>query len=154
MHVWKACASFCNNILSERITFPLEAAVFNVPNHHSKKLISLLAQAVFRHAVGQWYADMTAAGTRQAIFHWQSTFYNALLRLRAALLIFAHAIRLLHVQRAFTNLTNVVGDETRAQFSSLLMLSRDGTCALTAAFLRAIDAAKTAHEDRRQRNQG
>ena len=60
-----------------------------------------------------------------ALFHWQSTFYNALLRLRAALLRFAHAIRLLHVQRAFTNLTNVVDDKTRAQFSSLLTLSRD-----------------------------
>ena len=150
MHVWKACTSFCNNILNEQIRLPLEAAVFNVPNHHSKKLISLLAQAVFRHAVGQWYADMTAVGTRKAIFHWQSTFYNALLRLRAALLRFAYAIRRLHVQRAYTNLTNVVDDMTRAQFSPLLTLNRDGTCTLTATFLRAIDAAKTAHETRRQ----
>ena len=110
---------------------------------------------MFRHAVGQWYADMTAAGTiPMALFQWQSTFYNALLRLRAALFRFAYAIRRLHVQRAFTDLTNVVDDETRAQFSSLLTLNRDGTCALTPAFLRAIDAAKTAHEDRRQRNQG
>ena len=59
-------------------------------------------------------------------------------------------MRRLHANRKYTNLTEIVPEADRKQFSQIIDIKEDGTHALTATFLREIDhAIATAAEARR-----
>ena len=84
MHVqplWNACMELCERALGNprfgRMgeTHVLEAVIFNV---HDSKLVNETTRAFLRHAVGQWYADITKTALEGAIFVWQHTYLGAL----------------------------------------------------------------------------
>ena len=68
-------------------------------NTRKDKLINETARAFLRHAVGQWYADITKTALEGAIFSWQHAYLGALKRLRTAALRWAHTIRRHYISR-------------------------------------------------------
>ena len=75
--LWEACMRFCATALGCPGFFNLgetaviEAVIFNT---HKGKLINETARAFLRHAVGQWYADITKTALEKAIFSWQHAY--------------------------------------------------------------------------------
>ena len=76
---------------------------------------------------------------------WLNTYRDALLSFRDAVIRRGHHTRLLHSHRRHTNLPAKVPKEEREKYSSLVSMSEDGNCTLTAEFEREIkDAIDTA----------
>ena len=75
--LWNACMEFCERALGNPRfgqmgeTHVLEAVIFNV---HDSKLVNETTRAFLRHAVGQWYADITKTALEGATFVWQHTY--------------------------------------------------------------------------------
>ena len=66
---------FTRTVLGNRGMPALEAIVFN---HDGKELLGEATRAFLRHAVGKWYASMTAVHREKTVFIWQATFLAAL----------------------------------------------------------------------------
>ena len=76
---------------------------------------------------------------------WLNTYRDALLSFRDAVLRRGRHTRLLYSHRRYTSLPAKVPKEEREKYSSLVSMSEDGSCTLTAEFERAIkDAIDTA----------
>ena len=147
---WKACMRFIHTVLGERQgMLTLEAIVFN---HDDKKLLGEAARAFLRHALGKWYASMTAVHREGATFIWQATYLTALEGFRNAVLRWCYSIRRQYANRCFTNLTAQVSDDTRAQYPTLVQINQQGEHTLTNIFTNEIADAEKAR-DARVRNE-
>ena len=104
----------------------LEAVIFNM---HKGKLVNETA-SFLRHAVGQWYADITKTAIEGAIFSWQHAYLGALKRLRTAALRWAHTIitiRRHYVSRKVdSRLTEQVSEENRERFKMIITVGPRG----------------------------
>ena len=153
---WKACAKFCKDILKYEI-HPKGlhyAVVFNTAGSTDVMLPKEVC-ALLRHAVGRYYAAVTKVHKEGATFRWQSTFHWTLLKFQDAVLRWAYAIKLQFAQRAYSDLTQSVDDETLAQFPSLVTFEEDRHhFAITSNFKRAIKAAEDAASTRSDNNPG
>ena len=150
---WKACMQFTHTVLGVRAGVPtLDAVVFN---HDGKTLLSEATRAFLRHAVGKWYASMTATHRENTAFVWQATYLATLHGFRNAVLRWCYSIRKQYANRRYTNLTAQVADTTRASYPTLVQLTPQGEHTLTNVFLNAITNAEGAlHQHSAHLNQG
>ena len=144
---WSACLDFCHKVLgapgSHLRGNMLEAIIFNV---NGAELLSEAVRAFLRHAVGKWYASMTAVFREGKIFIWEATFLWTLQGFRAAVLRRCYNIKKHFANREHTNLVAVVSEEERAKYPTLVSIKQDGEHKLTTNFERAIDDAERARE--------
>ena len=98
-----------------------------------------------RHAVGKWYASMTAVDRADKTFVWEATFLWTLQGFRAAVLRRCYNIKKHYANREHTNLIAIVSDKERAKYLTLVSIQREGSHMLTSVFERAIDDAERAH---------
>ena len=155
--LWTECVKICHRLLGARDRLsPIDAVVFNI-NARDGKLLNEHSRAFLRHALQQYYCDVTRVETDDARFVWQDTLHRALIRLRTALLRKIYSIQKLHTTRVYTHLTEVVPDDERKRYSELANINHDGSYALSDAFQREIDAAdaaaKARHDAIRQQQQ-
>ena len=139
---------FTRMVLGERGNIhTLEAIVFN---HDGKRLLNEASRAFLRHAVGKWYASMTATHRENTAFVWQATYLATLRGFRDAVLRWCYGIRKQYANRRYTNLTDQVSDATRASYPTLVQLTPQGEHTLTNVFLDAITKAEKALDQHSQ----
>ena len=147
---WSACLDFCHKVLGAPPNLSLvEAVVFNVSQTGSQSGTELLGEAVrafLRHAVGKWYASMTAVFREGKIFVWEATFLSTIQGFRTAVLRRCYNIKKHYANRVHTNLVAVVSEEERAKYPTLVSIQQDGEHKLTTNFEQAIDDAECARE--------
>ena len=145
---WDACMRFTHTVLGERGRMQtLEAVIFN---HDGKRLLSEGTRAFLRHAVGKWYASMTATHRENTAFVWQATYLATLHGFRNAVLRWCYSICKQYANRRYTNLTAQVSDTTRASYPTLVQLTPQGEHTLTNIFLNAIADAENALDQHSQ----
>ena len=81
-------------------------------------------------------------------FAWERTFHHALRAFRDAVLRRGHAIRLMHVHRINTSLTEQVPEETRKKHDILASIAKNGKTTLAPALTNAITSAEAAADAR------
>ena len=144
--LWKEALKFCEDVLGLRpnVTM-LEAVVFNVYNDRGKwVIIPEASRAFLRHVVKYWYADMTSVITKKIIFKWQLTFHKALLSFKDAVLRRCFQIKKMYATRMYSNLHEVVPEDERERFNTLVKIQANGRYTLTQNFIAAIAAARAA----------
>ena len=129
----------CSGYIHLGETAVIEAVIFNT---HKGKLINETTRAFLRHAVGQWYADITKTALEGAIFSWQRAYLGALKRLRTAALRWAHTIRRHYVSRKYSKLTEQVTEDNRKRFDMIIMVGPQGHNSITPALAKEIQWAE------------
>ena len=110
------------------------------------------ACAFIRHAFNIFYHDFANVDKGFA-FRWQRIYYRALTSFRSAVRRYGGKIRLQYTHRLHTSLTEVVSEDNRKKFASVISIDQQGNSTLNDSFTAAIDQAYSdlrAEEDRRQ----
>ena len=141
---WTACFDFCHKVLgATQYLGVIDAVIFNM---HQNTLLGEAVRAFLRHAVGKWYASMTAVFREDKVFVWEATFLWTVQGFRAAVLRRCYNIKKHYANRVHTNLVAVVSEEERAKYPTLVSIQQDGEHKLTTNFERAIDDAERTRE--------
>ena len=123
----------------------LEAVVFNVHKDQGKwVLLPEASRAFLRHVIKYWYADMTSVITKKIIFKWRLTFHKALLSFKDAVLRRCFQIKKMYATRMYSNLHEVVPEDERERFNTLVKIQANGRYTLTQNFIAAIATARAA----------
>ena len=110
---WTACFDFCHKVLGAPQHLDLiDTVIFNV---HRNELLVEAVRAFLRHAVGKWYASMTAVHRAGKVFVWEATFLWALQGFKAAVLRRCYNIKKHFANREHTNLIAIVSDKQGAR---------------------------------------
>ena len=153
---WKACAAFSKNILQTEI-HPrgiYEAVVFNTAGS-SAKMLPESTRAFLRHAVGRFYAAVTAIKEEGGIFRWQTTYHWTLLKFRDAAMRWACGIKLQFARRRFSHLTEHVPQATLSLYPALITFRNEGrSFSVASALTQEINRAEAAALGRAEANTG
>ena len=122
-----------------------EAIIFGIDD--TRALLPEATRAFLRHAYNHFYHDFANVDLKEAAFHWQLTYNNAVKSFRDAVLRYAKRIQLLYNTRLHTNLQGVVPEDARKRYPKLISISIEGDFALTNPFQTTIDAAQKAADD-------
>ena len=150
--LWKKCLTFCRDTLeapnpnSQYHRF----IIFNQENYDT--MLPEAACAFIRHAFNIFYHDF-ANVEKGFMFIWQRVYYRALTSFRSAVRRYSGKIRLQHTHRLHTSLTEVVSEDNRKKFTSVVSIDQQGNSTLSTSFTAAIDQAYSdlkAEENRRQ----
>ena len=141
---WKKCMDFITGIIgAPQPQNHMQACILG--QWSAKELGPIEALAFLRHAFNQLYHDFSNVDLKNYTLDWLNTYRDALLSFRDAVLRRGRHTRLLYSHRRYTNLPSKVPKEEREKYSSLVSMSEDGNCTLTAEFEREIkDAIDTA----------
>ena len=148
--LWKKCLAFCRNTLDAPNTDLYRGIIFNQENYDT--MLPEAACAFIRHAFNIFYHDF-ANVEKGFMFIWQRVYYRALTSFRSAVRRYSGKIRLQHTHRLHTSLTEVVSEDNRKKFTSVVSIDQQGNSTLSTSFTAAIDQAYSdlkAEENRRQ----
>ena len=103
-------------------------------------------------ATAQLYHDFSNVDLKDKKFVGPNAYRDALVSFRNAVLRRGRHTRLLHTHRRYTNLPGRVPEAERTKYSTIVTMSEDGTCTLTAKFEQAIKDATEAADTHGQAN--
>ena len=119
------------------------------------KMLPESTRAFLRHAVGRYYAAVTAINEEGGVFRWQTTYHWTLLKFRDAAVRWACGVKLQFARRRFSHLTEHVPQATLSLYPTLITFGSEGrSFSVASALTQEIDRAEADAQGRAAANTG
>jgi len=140
---WRQCLLFCKNVLGISAHQDTREAIMFGTCSITGKLLPDTARAFLRHAFNCFYHDFANVDVKEAKFHWQMTYCDAVESFRNAVHRYGMRLKILYNTRHHSTLNGIAPKEARERYPNLITIGEFGDATLTSGFKRAIVEAHT-----------
>ena len=152
--LWNKCMQFCHKMFGTQVYPDIRnAIIFNV-SHNRKDMLQVPACAFLRHAYNCFYHDFSNVDVKDAEFHWQITYCDAVESFRNAVLRYGRRLKILYNARKYSTLQGKAPKEAREKYPQLIAIDDCSNASLTGEFTRDIAEAQKIEADYCQDNFG
>ena len=153
--LWKQCFQFCSKVLGvqDHALNKRYSIIFGVASNN-KDLLPEPVRAFLRHAYNCFYHDFSNVDVKDAEFHWQTTYCNAVESFRNAVLRYGMRLKKLYTTRKYSTLQGIAPEEARDRYPQLITMDTESNFSLTGGFKQAIAEAQKIESDYTQSHFG